>query len=75
MALSDFEMYSLGILLHVFSSKPVPPEPSEINNIGGQEVLKGNSKVISCENKDVTKNLPSKSGRFCCIYPIILCGR
>ena len=33
-----------------------PRKPSEINNIGGQEVLKGNSKVISCENKDVTKN-------------------
>ena len=32
MALSDFEIYSLGIFLHVFSSKPVPPEPLEINN-------------------------------------------
>ena len=33
-----------------------PRKSSEINNIGGQEVLKGNSKVISFENKDVTKN-------------------
>ena len=33
-----------------------PRKPSEIYNIGGQEVLKRNSKVISCENKDVTKN-------------------
>lgn len=33
-----------------------PRKPSEINNIGGKEVLKGNSKVISCENKDVTEN-------------------
>lgn len=33
-----------------------PRDPSEINNIDGREVLKGNSKVISCENKDVTDN-------------------
>ncbi|WP_455539548.1 DUF523 domain-containing protein [Terrisporobacter sp.] len=33
-----------------------PRKPSEINSIGGKEVLKGNSKVISCENKDVTEN-------------------
>lgn len=33
-----------------------PRKPSEINKIGGKEVLNGNSKVISCEGKDVTEN-------------------
>ncbi|KHS58345.1 MULTISPECIES: DUF523 domain-containing protein [Terrisporobacter] len=33
-----------------------PRKPSEINQAGGKEVLIGNSKVISCENKDVTEN-------------------
>lgn len=33
-----------------------PRNPSEIDNMGGQEVLKGNSKVISCKNEDVTDN-------------------
>ena len=33
-----------------------PRKPSEIENIGGKEVLDGNSKVISCEGKDVTEN-------------------
>lgn len=33
-----------------------PRKPSEIDNIGGKEVLSGNSKVISCEDKDVTEN-------------------
>ena len=33
-----------------------PRKPSEINKIGGKEVLSGNSKVISCEGKDVTEN-------------------
>ena len=33
-----------------------PRNPSEINNMGGKEVLHGNSKVISCENIDVTEN-------------------
>lgn len=33
-----------------------PRKPSEINQVGGKEVLIGNGKVISCENKDVTEN-------------------
>ena len=33
-----------------------PRKPSEINQAGGKEVLIGNSKVISCENKDGTEN-------------------
>lgn len=33
-----------------------PRKPSEIKKIGGKEVLNGNSKVISCEGKDVTEN-------------------
>ncbi len=33
-----------------------PRKPSEIDKIDGREVLKGNSKVISCDNKDVTNN-------------------
>ncbi len=33
-----------------------PRKPSEINNKDGKEVLKGKSKVVSCENLDVTEN-------------------
>ena len=33
-----------------------PRQPSEINYKDGKEVLKGNSKVLSCEEKDVTEN-------------------
>lgn len=33
-----------------------PRKPSEINKIGGEAVLCGDSKVISCENVDVTEN-------------------
>lgn len=33
-----------------------PRKPSEIDKIGGKEVLKGNSKVINCDNEDVTEN-------------------
>ena len=33
-----------------------PRKPSEINKIGGKAVLNGNSKVISCEGKEVTEN-------------------
>ena len=33
-----------------------PRKPSEINGVDGKEVLVGNGKVISYENKDVTKN-------------------
>lgn len=33
-----------------------PRKPSEINGLGGKEVLNGNAKVVSCENKDVTQN-------------------
>lgn len=33
-----------------------PRNPSEINHLDGKEVLIGNSKVISCENKDITEN-------------------
>lgn len=33
-----------------------PRKPSEINKLDGKEVLNGNSKVVSCENEDVTEN-------------------
>lgn len=33
-----------------------PRNPSEINEKDGKEVLHGNSKVITCENIDVTQN-------------------
>ena len=33
-----------------------PRKPSEIDKIGGKEVLKGKSKVINCDNEDVTEN-------------------
>lgn len=33
-----------------------PRNPSEIEKIGGHEVLQGKSKVITCENIDVTEN-------------------
>lgn len=33
-----------------------PRKPSEINKLGGEDVLSENSKVISCENEDVTEH-------------------
>lgn len=33
-----------------------PRKPSEINKIGGKEVLNGSSQVINCEDEDVTEN-------------------
>ena len=52
-----------------------PRKPSEINNIGGQEVLKGNSKVISCENKDVTKNFIEGAKESLKIAKLINCKK